>query len=88
MYMDEKTEINKRSADLRTRQKIKIDTLIIGLPVTVAERLGHALSSLARKPGSWVRIPLRAWMFSACVCAFFCVRVQVEALRPADHPPN
>jgi hypothetical protein len=29
-------------------------------------------------------------MFSVCVCvcAFFCVRVQVEALRRADHPPK
>jgi hypothetical protein len=25
-------------------------------------------------------------MFSVCVCAFFCVCVQVEALRRADHP--
>jgi hypothetical protein len=23
-----------------------------------------------------------------CVCAFFCVAVQVEALRRADHPPK
>jgi hypothetical protein len=56
----------------------------------------HVQSSLARKPRSWVRIPLRAWMFSVCVCvcvcecvrAFFCVCVQVEALRRADHPPK
>jgi hypothetical protein len=48
--------------------------------------LRRALSSLAWKPGPWVRIPLRAWMFSVCVCAFFCVCVQVEALRRADHP--
>jgi hypothetical protein len=27
-------------------------------------------------------------MFSASVCAFFCVCVQVEALRRADHPPK
>jgi hypothetical protein len=38
----------------------------------------RALPSLARKPGPWVRTPLRAWMFSVCV--------QVEALRRADHP--
>jgi hypothetical protein len=25
-------------------------------------------------------------MFNLCVCAFFCVCVQVEALRRADHP--
>jgi hypothetical protein len=23
-----------------------------------------------------------------CVCAFFCVRVRVEALRRANHPPK
>jgi hypothetical protein len=47
----------------------------------------HELSSLARTPRPWVRIPLRAWMFSVCVvCAFFCVCAQVEALRRADHP--
>jgi hypothetical protein len=46
----------------------------------------YYLSSLARKPGLWVRIPLRAWMFSVCVCAFFCGCVQVEALWQADHP--
>jgi hypothetical protein len=27
-------------------------------------------------------------MFSVCVCAFFRVCVQVEALRRADHPPK
>jgi hypothetical protein len=27
-------------------------------------------------------------MFNVCVCAFFCVGVQVEALRRADHPPK
>jgi hypothetical protein len=45
--------------------------------------LGHALSSLARKPGSCVRIPLRAWMFGVCVyvcvCVCVCVCVSVRA---------
>jgi hypothetical protein len=27
-------------------------------------------------------------MFSVCVCAFFCVCVQVEALQRADNPPK
>jgi hypothetical protein len=27
-------------------------------------------------------------MFSISVCAFFCVCVQVEALRRAEHPPK
>jgi hypothetical protein len=35
--------------------------------------LRHVLSSLARKPGSCVRIPLRAWMFSVSVCESFSV---------------
>jgi hypothetical protein len=41
-------------------------------PVTVTERSRHALSSLARKPGSWVQIPPRAWMFSVCVFLCLC----------------
>jgi hypothetical protein len=36
--------------------------------------LSHVLTSLARKPGSWVRIALRAWMFGVCMC-LFCVCV-------------
>jgi hypothetical protein len=36
--------------------------------------LRHELSSLARTPGSWVRIPFRAWMFSVRVR----VRVRVS----------
>jgi hypothetical protein len=32
--------------------------------------LRRVLSSLAWKPGSWIRIPLRAWMFSVCICVF------------------
>jgi hypothetical protein len=42
--------------------------LVIGGPVTVAEQL-------ARKQGSWVRIPLMAWMFIVCgyVCVFLCL---------------
>jgi hypothetical protein len=36
--------------------------------------LRHELSSLSRTLGSWVRIPLKAWMF--CVCMrIFCVCV-------------
>jgi hypothetical protein len=37
--------------------------------------LRHALSSLVRKPGPWVRIPLRAWMFGVWVCMCVCVCV-------------
>jgi hypothetical protein len=41
----------------------------------------HELSSFARKLGSWVRIPFRAWI-SVCVYSVF---VYVAALRRADH---
>jgi hypothetical protein len=27
-------------------------------------------------------------VYCLCVCKFFCVCVQVEALRRADHPPK
>jgi hypothetical protein len=36
--------------------------------------LRHELSSFARKLGSWVRIPLKAWMFGVCM-RLFCVCV-------------
>jgi hypothetical protein len=43
--------------------------------------LWHELSSLARTLGSWVRIPLKAWMYG--VCAFIlCLCCPV---RRADH---
>jgi hypothetical protein len=35
--------------------------------------LRHELSSLARTLRSWVRIPLKAWMY--VLCAFICVCV-------------
>jgi hypothetical protein len=35
-----------------------------------AAYLSHALSSFARKPGSWVRIPFRAWMFGVRFSVF------------------
>jgi hypothetical protein len=38
--------------------------------------LRHELSSLARTLGSWVRIPLKAWMsvcaFTLCLCCLVC----------------
>jgi hypothetical protein len=33
--------------------------------------LRHELCSLARTLGSWVRIPLRAWMFGVCMRLFY-----------------
>jgi hypothetical protein len=54
---------------------------VFGLPCG----LRHELSSLARKLGSWVRIPLSASM-SVCVSSAFVFScVQVAALRRADH---
>jgi hypothetical protein len=33
----------------------------------------HELSSLARTPGPWIRIPLRAWMLMFVLCIRFSV---------------
>jgi hypothetical protein len=43
-------------------------------PVTVAEQ-SNTCTVFARNSGSWVRIPLRASMFSVCVrvCVFLCL---------------
>jgi hypothetical protein len=35
--------------------------------------LRHELSSLARTLGSWVRIPLKAWVSAFIMCLCFCV---------------
>jgi hypothetical protein len=61
---------------------------MLKLPVTVAERSKAFTVFALSEAGIWVRIPLRTWMFSVCLCEFFCVYVQVEALRRADHPPK
>jgi hypothetical protein len=46
----------------------------------------HELSSPARTLGSWVQIPLEAWM-SVCVYSMFVLScVQIAALRRADPP--
>jgi hypothetical protein len=48
--------------------------------------LRHELSSPAQTLGSWVRIPLEAWM-SVCVYSVFVLScVQVAALRRAELP--
>jgi hypothetical protein len=55
-------------------------------PITVEARSKHELSSLAQKLGSWVLIPLEAWM-SMCVYSVFVLScVQVAAFRRADPP--
>jgi hypothetical protein len=56
------------------------------LPITLAARCRHELPSPAQTMGSWVRIPLKAWM-SLCVYSVFLLSyVQVAALRWADPP--
>jgi hypothetical protein len=47
--------------------------------------LRHELSSLARKLGSWVRIPHSAWMSVCAFILYLCCSVYVAALRRADH---
>jgi hypothetical protein len=48
--------------------------------------LSHEESSLSQTLGSWVRIPLKAWI-SVCVYSVFVLFcVQVAALRRADPP--
>jgi hypothetical protein len=46
------------------------------VPITVALRSKHELSSLARTLRSWVRIPLKTWMFMCvfilCLCCSVC----------------
>jgi hypothetical protein len=46
--------------------------------------LRYELSSLARTLGSWVRIPLKAWISAIIMC--LCCPVYVAALLPADPP--
>jgi hypothetical protein len=47
--------------------------------------LRHEMSSPVRTLGSWVRIPLKAWI-SVCVCSVFVLCS--AALRRADPPPK
>jgi hypothetical protein len=56
-------------------RRLKNEMVYMRAPVTVAERSDACtLSSLARKPGSWVRIPHYALMFVMCMC-LLCVCV-------------
>jgi hypothetical protein len=49
-------------------------------------RLRHELSSLARMLGSWVQIPLEAWMSVFLYSVFLLFCVQVATLRRTDPP--
>jgi hypothetical protein len=55
------------------------------LLITVPRGLKPELPSLARALGSWIRIPLKAWM-SVCVYSVFVLSCVVAALRWADSP--
>jgi hypothetical protein len=48
--------------------------------------LRHELSTPAKTLGSWVRIPLEAWLFVCIYSVFVLSCVQVAALRRADPP--
>jgi hypothetical protein len=58
-------------------------------PVTVAEQ-SKVCTVFARSEAGIVGSNPNQGMdvLCLCVCAFFCVCVQVEALRRADHPPK
>jgi hypothetical protein len=48
------------------RTRNQSEQVAADLPIS----LRHALSSLFRKAGSWVRIPEKAWMFGMYICLF------------------
>jgi hypothetical protein len=55
-------------------------------PITVAARSKHEMSSPALTLGSWVRIPLKAWISMSVYSVFVLFCVQVAALSSADPP--
>jgi hypothetical protein len=69
----------------------------IRIPATVAARSNNKTSTrFARSdPGSWVPIPIKAWMFGVCmrlfcVCVLLCLGepcVLLMALQAASQPP-
>jgi hypothetical protein len=56
------------------------------LPTTGATRLRHEPSSSARTLVSWVRIPLKAWVYVCVYSVFLLFCMYVAALWPADPP--
>jgi hypothetical protein len=63
-------KINLSTSDRNNLKLLVYDNF---LPITVA---AHELSSLSRTLGSWVPIPLKAWMsvcaFILCLCCPVC----------------
>jgi hypothetical protein len=49
--------------------------------------LGHEMSSPARMLGSWVRIPLKAWMF-VCIYSVFVLSCLGSGLATGLSPPK
>jgi hypothetical protein len=67
--------MRKMINEVMSERTDKINYYFFGSRSRQRSGLRRALSSLVRKPGPWVRIPLRAWMFSVCVCmcVFLCL---------------
>jgi hypothetical protein len=63
--------------------RIGMGTTIIS-PSQYPRGLCHEFSSLAGTLGSWVRIPLKAWIFVRVHSVFVLFRVQLAALQWAD----
>jgi hypothetical protein len=58
-------------------------------PVTVAERSEACIVFARSEAGIVGSNPTQGMDVSyLCVCALFCLCVQIEALRRADHPPK
>jgi hypothetical protein len=75
---------------LRDTAKVNLKEIVRGRAlVSRSQRprcLRHELSSFARTVGSWVQIPLKAWV-SVCIYSVFVLFcVQVVALRRANPP--
>jgi hypothetical protein len=51
-------------------------------------KLRYCLRSLGSRDRGFESHSGHACLVFVCMCAFFCVCVQVEALRRADHPPK
>jgi hypothetical protein len=57
--------------------------------IVMAEVYGmHCRRSLGSRDRGFESYSGHGCLVFVCVCAFFCVCVQVEALRRADHPPK
>jgi hypothetical protein len=86
------TENSSSRANLRI-PCIDIFYLILNkcMPVRVSERSEAYIVFARSEAGIVVYNPTQdmdVWCLCLCARAFFCVCVQIEALRRADHPPK